>query len=117
SLVGSVPDVVYCDIELARAHLFAGRVELATELAGSALERATGQGGGAEMVTEECQARIVLGDALVATGDAVGGAAQYAAAAQRLGMFSQAWAAAAVWRALADRMVRAGDFEGASRAY
>jgi len=117
ALIGSLSDVVHCDVELALAHLFAGRVDEAVELSRSALDRVLAAVNPAELVTEECHARIVLGDALVGLGDVDGGAAQYAAAADRLGMFSQAREASAVWRALADRMVRAGDFEAASRAY
>lgn len=112
TLIGSPLDLARCDAELARAHLMLGEPAEAMRLAEQALAEVPD---GA--VSQECEVRIVIGDIHAFTGDLSAASAQYTTAADRLGMFSMAREAAAVWRGLADRMVRAGDFEGAARAY
>ena len=66
---------------------------------------------------ETCQARIMLGDALRATGDVDAALVSYRAAAEELGTLSAGRSAAECWRALGDRLLRDADAVDAAGAY
>lgn len=111
-VVGSQVDLGRCEVELARANLMLGNVDVAEELGASSLNRLRSVLG-----AEVCEARIVCGDVRAYLGSLDAAAAHYAAAADRLGMLAMGRRAAGVWRALADRLARAGDTPGAVAAY
>lgn len=110
--VGSELEIGRCMFETGRAHLLLGDAQLAEDLARASLERIGDSGD-----FDACDAHIVLGDALAATGQLNAALGEYRWAADRLAMLSAGRQSASVWRSLGDRLITLGDVAAASRAY
>lgn len=111
-MVGSEVERARCTLEVGRAHLMLGDIQLAEEMAHAGLAAL-----GEQASLDACHGQILLGDALAARGDLDGAKVAYRWAADRLGMMSAGRNSATVWRSLADRMLEYGDTEGAAAAY
>jgi transcriptional regulator with XRE-family HTH domain len=109
---GSEVELAYADVERSRAHLLLGDVVAAEADALAALERL-----GDKPRLDACGARLALGDALFARGDAEGATREYRWAADMLGMMSVSRRSAAVWRELGDRFLTQQDVAGAAQAF
>lgn len=110
--VGSELEIGRCLFETGRAHLLLGDAQQAEELTRASLERIGDSGD-----FDACDAHIVLGDALAATGRLDEALDEYRWAADRLAMLSAGRQSASVWRSLGDRLVAMGDPAAAARAY
>jgi transcriptional regulator with XRE-family HTH domain len=109
---GSPVDLAYWCTARSQAELLAGQAAASVRYAEEALEHlATNTG------IESCQARIMLGDALRAAGDAEGSLAAYRVAAAELLELPAERSAAECWRALGDRLMRDADAADAAGAY
>ena len=108
---GGTVDVAYCDTELARCELLAGKPALAIEIA----ERAVQAIG--ENRFESGAAMLVIGQALCQQGDLDGGRAQVAHASQTLEHAEGGREAAAIWREAGDVLSQLGEPEAALDAY
>ncbi|MDO8108128.1 helix-turn-helix domain-containing protein [Isoptericola sp. b441] len=110
--VGTELELARCMFETGRAHLLLGDAARAEELTRASLERIGDSGD-----FDACDAHIVLGDALAATGRLDEALVEYRWSADRLAMLSAGRQSASVWRSLGDRLVALGDPAGASGAY
>ncbi len=108
---GGTVDVAYCDTELARCELLAGRPNEAIEIASRAVE-ALG-----EDRLESGAAMLVIGQAMCQLGDIDGGRAQVAHASQALQHAQGGREAAATWREAGDVLHQLGEREAALDAY
>lgn len=110
--VGTELEIGRCEYETGRAYLLLGEAQHAEALVRGALERIGDSGD-----FDACDAHIVLGDALAATGRLDEALDEYRWAADRLAMLSAGRQSASVWRSLGDRLVSLGDHAAAARAY
>jgi transcriptional regulator with XRE-family HTH domain len=109
---GSAIDLAYCETELARCHAFLGDATSAIDFARSALRRL-----GEKNVIETARARLVLGQALVLSGDSASGQAECELAAGQLGGMLATRQAASAWREVAEMAVQLGNMEQALEAF
>lgn len=98
--LGSEIDMAYWHRIRATAHLHLGEVEAARASASTSLEIL-----GETPRVEACTARMVLGDALAASGQHDLAEAEYRRAADTLSMMSASRQSAQAWRELGDRLV------------
>jgi len=100
---GSAIDLAYCETELARCYAFLGDVPSAISFAEAALRRL-----GEKNVIETARARLVLGQALVLSGDSAAGQIECELAAERLGSLLATRQAASAWREVAEMAAQLG---------
>lgn len=110
--VGSEVDLAYCDTELARARLAQGDPQRAVELAERSLQEL-----GTEQRLEAARARLVLGQAQLASGEQDGALFAYLRASEDLRSIGASRQAAAAWRELAEVFVQLGRDADALTAY
>jgi tetratricopeptide (TPR) repeat protein len=108
---GGTVDVAYCDTELARCELLAGRPDVAIEIA----QRVVDEIG--EDRLESGSALLVIGQALCQQGDIDGGRAQVAHASQALQGAAAGREAATAWREAGDVLSQLGESVAAMDAY
>ena len=108
---GGAVDVAYCDTELARCALLAGRSEDAVVIARRVID-ALG-----ESRLETGRAMLVLGQALCELGKVAQGRAQVAAASQVLAGSGGGREAAAAWSEAGDVLSQLGEHTAATDAY
>lgn len=111
-VVGSHVELARWDFEAGRAHLMLGDARRAEEMAREGLARLE-----EKPTLDRCYGHMLLGDAMVSRGALDEAKSAYVWAADMLGMMAVGREAAAVWRALGDRMLEHGDIEGAVHAY
>jgi transcriptional regulator with XRE-family HTH domain len=109
---GSAVDLAYCETELARCHAFVGDAPSAIEFAKSALRRL-----GEKDVIETARARLVLGQALVLSGDSDAGWAECELAAHQLTGLHAPRQAASAWREVAEMAAQMGRLDRALDAF
>jgi len=110
--VGSDIDLAHCDTELARARLVQGDPHGAVEAAERSLREL-----GTEQRLEAARARLVLGQALLGSGDQDGALFAYLRASEDLRSIGASRQAAAAWRELAEVFVQMGRDMDALAAY
>jgi tetratricopeptide (TPR) repeat protein len=110
--VGTAVDIAYGETELARCRLLSGDWQAAIRLAETCLERL-----GEKPRLERAETRLVLGHALLESGDATAAVACYSAAAVELRGAGAQRQAASAWRELAESLIQLGRADEALDAY
>ncbi|WP_182111503.1 MULTISPECIES: helix-turn-helix transcriptional regulator [unclassified Actinotalea] len=112
AVVGSEIELARCEFEQGRAWLMLGDADRAESLARGGLSRLEDQA-----ALDICNGNILLGDVFAARGEVEQARETYQWAGGRLAMMAAGRSAAAIWRALGDRLLSHGDTAGAAQAF